>query len=225
MGWPPLGALAPSREAALSPHRPVGPTGQPAASTWMLSLLSVLAPQPEAEEGAPAPGPVPEQTSQWKDPAPCGDPAALDGALPLLHHPPRTWRTRPTGVGTGERQSRVTPQGQPRGEESQILATQSGASSLPSPGASSRRPSPCPHIPTSTLSPGPQTPFPAPFPAPPGVPRLPPPPYLQASKAAPLLTPLANPGEARDSSAFSAPRAADFGHCVYGIPTPKRGLG
>lgn len=51
------------------------------------------------------------------------------------------------------------------------------------------------------------------------------PPYLQASKAAPLLTHLANPGEARDSSAFSAPRAADFGHCVYGIPTPKRGLG
>lgn len=153
-------------------------------------------------------------------------PAALDGTLPLLHRPPRTWRTRPTRVGTGVRQSRVTPQGQPRGEESQILATQSGASSRPSPGASSRRPPPGPHIPTSALSPGPQTPFPAPFPAPPGVPRPAPPlPYLQASKAAPLLTPLANPGEARDSSVFSAPRATDFRHCVYRIPTPKRGLG
>ena len=57
-------------------------------------------------------------------------------------------------VGTGVRQSGAAPQGQPGGAESQILATQSGASSQPSPGASSRRPPPGPHVPNSELSPG-----------------------------------------------------------------------
>ena len=130
---------------------PMGPAGRPAASTWMLFLPSVLALQPGAEEG----GPAPEQTSQWEDHAPCGDPVVLDGALPLLHHPPHTWRTRPMGVGTGVRQSGAAPQGQPGGAESQIPATQSGASSQPSRGASSRRPPPGPYVPNSELSPGP----------------------------------------------------------------------
>lgn len=103
---------------------PVGPAGRPAASTWMLFLPSILALQPGAEEGGPAPGPAPEQTSQWEDPAPCGDPVALDGALPLLHHPPRMWRTRPMRVGTGVREwsrppgsawgSRVSDPGHPK---------------------------------------------------------------------------------------------------------------
>ena len=53
-------------------------------------------------------------------------------------------------VGTGVRQSGAAPQGQPGGAESQILATQSGASSQPSPGASSHRPPPALTSPTQS---------------------------------------------------------------------------
>lgn len=167
-GWPPLGALAPSGREPCSLHTGlwVRQGSQQHLPGCCLSL-GVLAPQPEAEE-APAPGQVPEQTSRREDPAPCGDPAALD-AEPLPFPYPAHGGPA-AGVGTGGAPGRVTPgSAQGEGLESPSLP-QSRAS--PGPAGASPVGLPWPHIPP--LSQDPQTPFPAPFQPLPGNSRPPP---------------------------------------------------
>lgn len=199
-GRPPLGAPAPSREAALSPQGAwVGSAGRPAASTRTLLLPSILALQPGAGGRDQLQAGGPEQTSRWEDPAPWGDPAALDGPCPF-RIPPTCVEDPSDGSGPWcVRQSRAAPQGQPGGSRSQILTShtpQSGASSGPSPGpppvglllALTSPPQRCPRAP-EPLS---QHPFQA-------LQVLPYPPHPH------LVFSPANPGEAHDSSSCSAP--------------------
>lgn len=206
----------------LSPHGPVGPTGHPAASTWMLSLLTgVLAPQPEAGGGTSS------RTSsradqRREDPCSLWGPCGLGWSTALLHHPHAHGTIRRGWALVRYRAE--SPPGSAQGEESQILATQSGASPGPAPAPPPvGLPASHPHLHTV---PGPRAPFPAPLSSPSRCSQTAPnPPYLQASKAAPLPTHLANPGEARDSLCILSTQSRRFWPLCLGIPTPKRGLG